>query len=222
MRSPRFHGGLAAAGIAVAAVLVVDGHVDPNSDLDPWSLTISDFAVSDRGGVIDVAMVVAALATLVALAGLRAAGIRLRGWPAALFSLWIGGLVLAAVVPTTEPGLALNGAAYVHRYASVVAFAALPLAALTLAARLPAGAVVRWMRGLTVTSAVCLLAMLYSAYPGHRLLIGLAERALIASEVAVVAVLAVALLRHGGTLRHAFRGQDEDPPRGQARAGPSD
>jgi hypothetical protein len=197
MRSSRFYGGLAAAGIAVAAALVVDGHVDPSSDLDPWSLTISDFAVSDRGGVIDVAMVVTALATVVTLAGLHAAGVRLRGWPVLLFSLWAGGLVLAAIVPTSEPGLPLNGAAYVHRYASVMAFAALPLAALTLSVRLLAGATVRCVRGLTITSAVCMLAMLYSAYPGHRMLIGLAERALIGSEVAVLVVLAAALLHDG-------------------------
>ena len=126
----RSTGLLALGGIALAALLTVIGHLEVNDDLNPWALTISDFAVSDRGGVIDVAMVVLALATVALLYGLRRAGpARPRSGRTAelLLGAWVGGLLLAAVVPTNEPGTAMTTAAYLHRYASVVAFLALPV-----------------------------------------------------------------------------------------------
>ena len=113
MPGTRTRGLLALGGIALAAVLALIGHLEVNDDLNPWSLTVSDFAVSDRGGVIDVAMVVLAAASAVLLlALLRQAGAgagRAGGPPRA--SCWdaleLGGrLVAAAVVPTNEPGTA--------------------------------------------------------------------------------------------------------------------
>ncbi|MER7330282.1 MULTISPECIES: DUF998 domain-containing protein [unclassified Micromonospora] len=199
MPGTRNSGLLALGGIAVAALLAVIGHVEVNDDLSPWALTVSDFAVSDRGGVIDAAMVVLAAATAVLLPGLRHAHRSPAARPGRaaelLLAAWIGGLLLAAVVPTNEPGLPMDTAAYVHRYASVVAFLALPLAGWLLAARLPAGA--RAVRGLTLVSLALAAAMVWSAYPGDRLLLGLVERLLILAEVAVLAVVAVTLLRRG-------------------------
>ncbi|MEV5765084.1 DUF998 domain-containing protein [Micromonospora sp. NPDC052213] len=201
MPGTRNSGLLALGGIAVAALLAVIGHLEVNDDLDPWALTVSDFAVSDRGGVIDAAMVVLAAATAVLLPALR----RAHRAPAArpgraaelLLAAWIGGLLLAAVVPTNEPGLPMDTAAYVHRYASVVAFLALPLAGWLLAARLPA--IARAVRGLTLVSLALAATMVWSAYPGDRLLLGLVERLLILTEVAVLAVVAVTLLRRSPT-----------------------
>ena len=103
----RSTGLLALSGIALAALLTVIGHLEVNDDLNPWALTISDFAVSDRGGVIDVAMVVLALATVALLYGLRRAGPpRPRSARTAelLLGAWVGGLLLAAVVPTERAG----------------------------------------------------------------------------------------------------------------------
>ncbi|GAB3390578.1 hypothetical protein GCM10027452_38700 [Micromonospora halotolerans] len=73
MPGTRSSGLLALGGIALAAVLTVVGHLEVNDNLNPWSLTVSDFAVSDRGGVIDTAMAVLAAATLVLLPALRRA-----------------------------------------------------------------------------------------------------------------------------------------------------
>ncbi|WP_262287354.1 DUF998 domain-containing protein [Micromonospora sp. MA102] len=192
MPGTRSSGLLALGGIALAAVLTVVGHLEVNDNLNPWSLTVSDFAVSDRGGVIDTAMAVLAAATLVLLPALRRAGAgRLAG---ALLVAWSAGLMAAAVVPTNEPGLPMDAAAYVHRYASVVAFLALPVAGWLLARRL-GGRAARWVRGLALTSLVLAAAMVWSAYPGDRLLIGLAERLLILTEVALLAVVAGTLVR---------------------------
>ncbi|MGC4786536.1 DUF998 domain-containing protein [Micromonospora sp. DT178] len=198
MRGTRNSGLLALGGIALATLLAVVGHVEVNENLDPWTLTVSDYAVSDRGGVIDVAMLVLAAATAVLLPALW----RVHRPPAtgpgraaeAFLAAWIGGLLLAAVVPTNEPGLPMDTAAYVHRYASVVAFLALPVAGWLLARRLPEAAG-RRVRALATASVVLAAAMVWSAYPGDRLLLGLVERLLILTEVAVLVVVAVTLLR---------------------------
>ncbi|MGK5672766.1 DUF998 domain-containing protein [Micromonospora sp. URMC 106] len=194
MRGTRNSGLAALGGIAVAALLAVVGHLEVNDDLNPWSLTVSDFAVSDRGGVIDVAMVVLAAATAVLLPGLRMAGRRPSVGADLLLATWVGGLLLAAVVPTNEPGMPMDTSAYVHRYASVAAFLALPIGGWLLAARLPGGAA-RWVRRLAVASVALAAAMAWSAYPGDRVLLGLVERLLIVTEVAVVATVAATLAR---------------------------
>lgn len=195
MRGNRTNGLLALGGIALAAVLALIGHLEANDELNPWSLTVSDYAVSDRGGVIDVAMALLAGATVVLLPTLRRAG---AGRPVlALLAAWSAGLLAAAVVPTNEPGLPMDTAAYLHRYASVVAFLALPLAGWLLARRL-GGRAAGWLRGLTVASLLLAATMIWSAYPGDRVLLGLVERLLILAEVALLAVVAATLARRAG------------------------
>ncbi|MBG6067963.1 DUF998 domain-containing protein [Micromonospora ureilytica] len=198
MPGTRNAGLLALGGIALAALLTVIGHLEVNDDLNPWALTISDFAVSDRGGVIDVAMVVLALATVALLYGLRRTGpLRPRSGRTAelLLGAWVGGLLLAAVVPTNEPGTAMTTAAYLHRYASVVAFLALPVGGWLLARQPDLAPAARTLRTLVLLSLALAAAMIWSAYPGDRMLIGLAERLLILTEVAVLATVALIYAR---------------------------
>jgi hypothetical protein len=192
---------VALGGFALAAALVVDGHVDPNDDLNPWALTVSDFAVSDRGGVVDVAMGVMAVASLVLLLALRRAGTRVGAWVTALFAVWSAGLLAAAFVPTDEPGLPLSAAGYIHRYASVAAFLALPIAGWLLARHVPNG---RWVRATALLSVGLALAMVWSAFPGGRVLIGLAERLLLVAETGLLVALAWP--------RHRIRRNSDDRP----------
>ncbi|MFC8300464.1 DUF998 domain-containing protein [Micromonospora orduensis] len=208
MPGTRNTGLLALGGIAVAALLTVIGHLEVNDDLNPWALTISDFAVSDRGGVIDVAMVVLALATVALLHGLRRTGPpgpRSGRTAEVLLGAWVAGLLLAAVVPTNEPGTAMTTAAYLHRYASVVAFLALPVGGWLLARRPDLASAAGTIRTLVLLSLTLAGAMIWSAYPGDRVLIGLAERLLILTEVAVLATVAVTQTRavdHGVVVPH--------------------
>ncbi|MFI6268182.1 DUF998 domain-containing protein [Micromonospora zamorensis] len=205
----RSTGLLALGGIALAALLTVIGHLEVNDDLNPWALTISDFAVSDRGGVIDVAMVVLALATVALLYGLRRADPpRSRSARTAelLLGAWVGGLLLAAAVPTNEPGTAMTTAAYLHRYASVVAFLALPVSGWLLARRPALTPAARTLRTLVLLSLALAAAMIWSAYPGDRMLIGLTERLLILTEVAVLATVAVTQTRRVTPARGASAG----------------
>ncbi|MEU5904342.1 DUF998 domain-containing protein [Micromonospora sp. NPDC047527] len=200
---------LALGGIALAALLAVIGHLEVSDDLDPWALTISDFAVSDRGGVIDVAMVVLALASVAVLYGLRRTGPPRPGsgrTAELLLGAWVAGLLLAAVVPTNDPGTAMTTAAYLHRYASVVAFLALPVGGWLLARRPDLAPAAGVLRALVALSLILAAAMIWSAYPGDRVLLGLVERLLILTEVAVLTTLAVLQTRpsvdHGVVVPH--------------------
>ncbi|MBQ1025062.1 DUF998 domain-containing protein [Micromonospora sp. C95] len=200
----RTSGALALGGIVLAAVLAVIGHAGV-SDLDPVSLTVSDYAVSDSGEVIHVAMLLLAAASAVLIPTLGkfgSPGDRRAPTPIAraghrgraaewLLAVWAGGLLVSGLVPTNPPGTEMGTAAYVHRYASVVAFLALPVAGWLLAARLPSGARAgHWLRALTVTSLLLAASMAWSAYPGDRAYYGLIERFLILAEVALLAVIA--------------------------------
>ncbi|MGW0506958.1 DUF998 domain-containing protein [Micromonospora sp. NPDC003241] len=190
---------LALGGIVLAALLAVIGHAGVDG-LDPLSLTVSDYAVSESGGAIHLAMLTLAAASAVLVLGLRrldrptgAAGTRRGrvGTAQVLLAAWAGGLLLAGLIPTNPPGTEMGTAAYVHRYASVVAFLALPLAGWLIAAQLPATArTARWLRGLTIASLLLAAVMVWSAYPGDRAYYGLIERALILAEVALLTVLA--------------------------------
>ncbi|GIJ19554.1 DUF998 domain-containing protein [Micromonospora lutea] len=200
----RNNGALALGGIVLAAVLTIIGHAGV-SDLDPVSLTVSDYAVSDSGEVIHVAMLLLAAASAVLIPALGRLDHLQRGHPAGrpalsgrggraaqwLLAVWAGGLLVSGLVPTNPPGTDMGTAAYVHRYASVVAFLALPIAGWLLAGRLPAGARTGlWLRALTVASLLLAVTMAWSAYPGDRAYYGLIERALILAEVALLTVVA--------------------------------
>ncbi|MGC5029928.1 DUF998 domain-containing protein [Micromonospora sp. DT229] len=188
-------GALALGGIALAALLAVVGHLAVR-DLDPMRLTVSDYAVSDSGGAIHLAMVTLAVASALLVPALRrlaGPGGRL-GTAQLLLAVWAGGLLIAGLVPTNPPGTEMGTAAHVHRYASVLAFLALPLVGWLLAAHLPAGSRTgRWLRMLAVASLLLAAAQVWSAYPGDRALYGLIERALILTEVGLLVLLATAL-----------------------------
>lgn len=137
-------------------------------------------------------MAVLGAASLVLLREARKGLAPVRGVPSVLLALWALGLVVAAVVPTDPLTTDLSAPAYVHRYASVLAFAALPAAGLLLARRLGpdprAGRTARWLRVLSWTALAGAVVMAYSAGPGGRELIGLVERLLLGCEVVLLGV----------------------------------
>jgi Protein of unknown function (DUF998) len=190
----------AGGGIVLAVVLTVIGHIDHDPGLNPLSLTISDYALSDRGGPVEIAMLSLGLGSLALLAGMLGLRAPVRGLASTLLAVWGIGLICAAIVPTDPIGTpALSPTAQFHRYASVAAFVALPIAAVLLSGRLATdrrwrglSAYLRWLAG---ACAVGLLALLYVAFPGDRVMIGLVERILVTAEVALVGVLALRLAR---------------------------
>ncbi|GAA3443407.1 hypothetical protein GCM10018955_28450 [Planomonospora venezuelensis] len=188
---------IACAGILLAAVAAVVGQIDPDPYLDPLDLTVSEYAVLDRGGATGLAMMALGVGSLALVAGLRAAQAPVGALAERLMLVWGGALLLIAIVPAAAPGLALGAGAQVHRYVSVAAFAVMPVAGALMAARF--GRDERWrpvarpLEWLALAGGFGLLAITYVALPGDRVLIGLVERALLGTEVALVGVLAVRL-----------------------------
>ncbi|MBG0814123.1 DUF998 domain-containing protein [Planomonospora sp. ID82291] len=190
---------IACAGILIAAVAAVVGQIDPDPYLDPLNLTISEYAVLDRGGATEFAVMSLGVASFALVAGLRAVRAPVGTAAERLMLAWSAALVLIAMVPTIAPGVAVDLGAQVHRYVSVGAFAAMPVAGMFMAAGLAQDerwrAAARPVEWLSLAGGFGLLAITYVALPGHGVLIGLVERVLLGAEVALIAVLAVQLLR---------------------------
>ncbi|WP_043619662.1 DUF998 domain-containing protein [Nonomuraea candida] len=195
----RLYPWIACASILFSVVAVVAGQFGPDPYLDPLNVTISEYAVSDRGGVTEVAMAVLGIGSLALLAGLRSVGAPIKGAPQWLLMAWSGALVVAAVVPTTPIGQDLDLAAQIHRYVSIAAFVSLPAAGALMVPRLAADAswkpVARVVEWVTLAGGFGVLAITYVALPGERVMIGLVERLLLGAEVALLAVLAAWLVR---------------------------
>ncbi|MGV9325424.1 DUF998 domain-containing protein [Streptosporangium sandarakinum] len=197
LASKRLYPLIACAGTAAAIVAAIAGQIDPDPQLDPLNLTISEYAVLDRGGATEFAMACLGVASLALVAGLRAVRAPIGAAAERLMLAWSAALVVIAVVPTVAPGLAMDLGAQVHRYVSIAAFLALPAAGALMAPGL--GRDERWrvvarpVEWLTLAGGFGLLALTYVALPGDRVLIGLAERALLVTEVALLGVLAVRL-----------------------------
>ncbi|MFI6297601.1 DUF998 domain-containing protein [Nonomuraea sp. NPDC050790] len=195
----KFYPHVAFLAIAFSVVAVVVGQIVPDPYLDPMNVTVSEYAVADRGGVTELGMAVLGLGSFVLLAGLRAAGAPIRGLPQWLLGVWSGALLVAAAVPTTPIGMDMTTTALIHRYVSIAAFVSLPAAAALLVPRFAADArwkpIARTMEWLALAGGLGVLAIAYVAMPGDRVLIGLVERVLLGAEVAVLGVLAAWLVR---------------------------
>ncbi|GIF49275.1 uncharacterized protein DUF998 [Asanoa ferruginea] len=193
-------------GLLTAVVATVIGHIGLGPGYDPLKLTISDYALSNRGVTIEIAMVALALGAPALLAGLRAVGVAIRGLPAVLLSIWSVGLLVAAIIPTDPPEVTtMSTAALVHRYTSVAAFVALPIAAAVIASRFPGMGrrMVSAVRRLCVGCALGVAVLWYVAFPGGRVMMGLVERSLVSVEIAILMVLSFGILRAARAARAA-------------------
>ncbi|MDT8913836.1 DUF998 domain-containing protein [Amycolatopsis sp. PS_44_ISF1] len=202
--------GLAVAGIvalAVGALLVLLlGLVPPTNRISVTTRTISEYGLGPGKQVFDLAVVLVAAGSAAGLSGLR----RQRRLPVAaavLGALWTVGLLVVVAFPKTDWASATGsgGGGALHRAASVVAFACLPLAVLSaarvtfprsprrrLAARLLAGLSLGWF-------AVILGAVAVAAVADERwwqlIPLGLVERAMALTELVALAALVAPVRR---------------------------
>ncbi|MEO3744657.1 DUF998 domain-containing protein [Plantactinospora sp. B5E13] len=191
---------VAAGGLGLTAFLGVVAHLAPDPGMSPLSLTISDYAVSNNGWPMNLAIFVLGASSLAVPLALRAARVGAGRLVEGLLLVWCLGLVASALVPTDPIGtLELTTRGYVHRYVSVAAFVALPVAAFLAARRLAADPrwhpTVRRLRLLAAVSVLGLAGLYYVAFPGERVMMGLVERILVVTELALLAVLVGQLRR---------------------------
>ncbi|MHC1557690.1 DUF998 domain-containing protein [Actinomycetospora sp. C-140] len=201
---------LGVAAVALALVLIGVMHlVGPSSRVDPVRRTISEYALLPGGWVFDVAVVGLALGSAGVLAALVATRlVPARSWPSALVGAWCAGLLLVVAFEKTNWSIGPSVSGYVHRYASLVAFVALPVGALLIAHRHRRDPAARPFRlGVRVLSWLALASFLpivgaiafrgVIGVPWWRAVpLGLLERGLALAEVVVVALLGLWALAH--------------------------
>jgi hypothetical membrane protein len=189
---------LGTVATALGALLVGVLHlVPPSVSVDPVRRTISEYALLTNGWVFDLAVLVLAGGSAVVLVALiRLDLVRPVSLGTLGLLLWSVGLTLVVIYPKNR--FTADGA--IHRAASLIAFIALPVAAIAI------GAVwrrhERWRRegwtavGLGVVSLLCfsplVWAVLFSEERWWRAIpLGAVERAIALSEVVAVVVLGV-------------------------------
>jgi hypothetical protein len=198
------------AGVLLALVIIGAMHlVGPSSQVDPIRRTISEYALLPGGWLFDVAVVGLALGSAGVIAALVAARLAsARSLPVVLLGAWCVGLLLVVAFEKTNWSIGPSVSGYIHRYASLVAFIALPLGALLLARRQRHDRAARPFRlGVQVGSWLALASFLpivaaialrgVIGVPWWRAVpLGLLERGLALAEVVVVALLGLWALAH--------------------------
>jgi hypothetical protein len=191
--------GLTGAGLAVVLIGLL--HVIA-SDVDPVRWTISEYALGGFRPLFDVGVLGLAVGSALVLAASVRAG--LLRWPsvgAVLLALWTVALVVVVAFEKTNWAVGQSVSGYIHRYASLVAFASLPAAVLVIGRRWRGdaewGRFAAWSRRLGGV-ALLLLATILVGVALRRVVgvvvwgilpLGLVERALALAEVAAVVVL---------------------------------
>jgi hypothetical protein len=153
---------LAVAGIAaivVALGMIGALHVTgPSADLDPMRRTISQYALLESGNVFNVAVVLLAAgsaATMLAL--IRTSLVPVRSGASLALLLWSVGLAAVVYFPKHNWAVGPSTEGTIHRYASVIAFLSLPVAALLIGWRRRGNG--RWRTQAIVTGLLGALAL---------------------------------------------------------------
>jgi hypothetical protein len=125
--------GCLAVGVLVIAALHV---IAPTSGIDPLRITISQYGRSPLAAAFVVGVVLIAVGSAATLALFVRAGVcRPLSVPSIGISLWVIGMLGVALFPKADWAAGATWAGYLHRGASVIAFIALPVAILAIAAR---------------------------------------------------------------------------------------
>jgi hypothetical protein len=123
--------GVALVGVGVVTVLVL--HVLAAAEVDPIRRTLSQYALGPWKPAFDAGVLAIAAGSAAVLAGLVRAGLaRWRGAAAVLLTAWSVCLVVVVAFEKIDWSVGPTPTGYLHRYASLVAFLCLPVAALAL------------------------------------------------------------------------------------------
>jgi hypothetical protein len=120
--------------LALGSVLVLVLHVLPPSNrVNPWTRTISEYALGANGWMFDLGVLALAAGSLAIVAALaRARAVPARGGAVVFTALWAAGLVMVVVFEKYDfaHGVHSGPSGLIHRAASLVAFLSLPVGAL--------------------------------------------------------------------------------------------
>ena len=188
--------GLVGTGLAVVLVGLL--HIINAGQLDPVRRTISEYALRDHGWMFDagvLALAAGSVAVLIAL--VRAGLVRWPSFAAVAMLVWAVGMVTVVGFEKTDWSIGPSLGGTIHRYASFVAFLALPIAALVATRR--RDGLAAWPPWLAVAALAWLGAILsgvvlrpLSGVPWWQFLpLGIMERGLALTAVAVVVALAI-------------------------------
>jgi hypothetical protein len=114
-------------GVSVFVTLVL--HVVLGAEVDPVRQVISDYALPGGAAGFAVCVLTMAAGTGCLLVGMIRAGLPVTRPVVALVCCWCAGLTLCAFFPTTPTGAPLTFSAEIHRYAGLMLFISLPVAA---------------------------------------------------------------------------------------------
>jgi hypothetical protein len=198
----------AATGMAaLAAAVVLVGGLDLRNALtsaDELRRTISQYGLGPDRWVFNLGVLALAVGSVLVLAPLVRRGITSwRSGASIALWLWSIGLIVVVAVPKQDWSLPRSIGGDIHRLASVVAFVALPIAAILLSRRWRRdevwGRFARWTFGLGVLAAVAFTPLIYSIVgslvtgtPWYRLItLGWVERVLVVVEVLAVIAMGV-------------------------------
>jgi hypothetical protein len=198
---------LALGGIvATLASMIMIGAlhvVPPSADVDPVRRTISQYALLETGPVFNVAVLALAAGSVATLLALIVTGLLpARSGGALALLLWSAGLAAVVYFPKHNWAVGPSFDGTIHRFASVVAFLSMPVAALLVGRRWRGhrrwGGYARTTQALGVLALLCLapivVAVAAEPFTGVRwwraIPLGAVERALASAEVATLLTLA--------------------------------
>ena len=195
---------LGIGGVAVSTVAIGFLHlVEPSRSLDPLSRTISEYALLSNGWIFNWGVLLLAFASvLVLLAMIVRQIVPWKSWGALMTFVWSIGLVGLVVFPKQGFGNNPSLAGRVHWTWTLIAFFSLPIGTCLMCwqHRVVAGRWPRWAVRLSMIAGgwfVILTAqtLISAVTPIHAwVVVGLVERGLSLTEMAVVAVLGLWVL----------------------------
>lgn len=188
-------------GAAVAVVVFGLLHVLDAGRVDPFRRTLSEYALGTHGALFDAGVLALVAGSVAVLVALVAAGlVRPVSGATAGVTVWAVGMALVVVFEKTNWAVGPSVGGVIHRYASLVAFLALPVGALLAVRGRPDARAVRVLAiGSLTWLGVILAGVLLrplTGVPWWQLLpLGVTERGLAITEVATLVALAVWALR---------------------------
>ncbi|SHL14615.1 Protein of unknown function [Pseudonocardia thermophila] len=196
----RLLAGVGLAGAAVAVLTIGALHLLAATSVDPVRRTISEYGIGEFGWLFNIGVLALAAGAVAVLGALIGSGrVRLVSPATLLYGAGVAGLVLVVVFEKTNWAIGPSLSGTIHRYASLVAFIALPLAVVLLGRAVGA----RWAVGTGAATLVWLAVTLIGVPLGPVIgkpwwqvwPLGLMERVLALTMVLGVVALGVWVLR---------------------------